>query len=159
MLKSYAGKKISQIMEKTTVDFISVASSIYHCFSFWILLWWCQMLTLFDIRHPALRGPGIYCLWLTPSVVNLVALHSAVRLKHHRWGRVSPERGAIASPQADATQGECSAWARWPLQYGGMTQHEDPGGCSLSSLPNATVPSLSSGISSPLCTPLCQSPG
>ena len=34
MLKSYAGKKISLIMEKTTVDFISVASSIYHCFSF-----------------------------------------------------------------------------------------------------------------------------
>ena len=35
MLKSYAGKKISLIMEKTTVDFvISVASSIYHCFFF-----------------------------------------------------------------------------------------------------------------------------
>ena len=32
MLKSYAGKKILQIMEKTTVDFVSVASSIYHCF-------------------------------------------------------------------------------------------------------------------------------
>ena len=34
MLKSYAGKKISLIMEKTTVDFISVASSIYHYFFF-----------------------------------------------------------------------------------------------------------------------------
>ena len=34
MLKSYAGKKISLIMEKTTVDFILVTSSIYHCFSF-----------------------------------------------------------------------------------------------------------------------------
>ena len=33
-LKSYAGKKISQVMEKTMVDFISVASSIYHCFFF-----------------------------------------------------------------------------------------------------------------------------
>ena len=32
MLESYAGKIILQIMEKTTVDFISVASSIYHCF-------------------------------------------------------------------------------------------------------------------------------
>ena len=32
MLKSYAGEKVSQIMEKTMVDFVSVASSIYHCF-------------------------------------------------------------------------------------------------------------------------------
>ena len=32
MLESYAGKKISQIMEKTTGDFISVVSFIYHCF-------------------------------------------------------------------------------------------------------------------------------
>ena len=38
MLKSYAGKKISLIMEKTTVDFISVASSTYHCFFFLDLL-------------------------------------------------------------------------------------------------------------------------
>ena len=34
MLKGYAGKKISQIMEKTTMDFVLVASSIYHCFFF-----------------------------------------------------------------------------------------------------------------------------
>ena len=34
-IKNYAGKKILQIMEeKTTVDFISVASSIYHCLFF-----------------------------------------------------------------------------------------------------------------------------
>ena len=33
-LKSYAGKKISQIMEKTTVDFILVTTSIYHYFLF-----------------------------------------------------------------------------------------------------------------------------
>ena len=32
MLTSYAGKKISQIMVETTVDFVSVASSIYDCF-------------------------------------------------------------------------------------------------------------------------------
>ena len=34
MLKSYAGKKILQILEKTTVDFVSVASRIYHCLFF-----------------------------------------------------------------------------------------------------------------------------
>ena len=37
IFKNYAGKKISQILEKTMVDSISVASSIYHC-SLWILL-------------------------------------------------------------------------------------------------------------------------
>ena len=34
MLKSYAGKKGLQILEKTTVDFVLVLSSIYHCFLF-----------------------------------------------------------------------------------------------------------------------------
>ena len=34
MLKSYARKKISLITEKTTVDFVLVASCIYHCFFF-----------------------------------------------------------------------------------------------------------------------------
>ena len=34
VLKSYAEKKISQIMEKTTVDFILVTTSIYHYFLF-----------------------------------------------------------------------------------------------------------------------------
>ena len=34
MLKNFEGKKISLIMEKTTVDVISVASSIYYCFFF-----------------------------------------------------------------------------------------------------------------------------
>ena len=33
-VKNYAGKKISQIMEKAIVDFILVASSIYHYFFF-----------------------------------------------------------------------------------------------------------------------------
>ena len=34
MLKSCAGKITSQIMEKTKVDFVSVASTIYHCVFF-----------------------------------------------------------------------------------------------------------------------------
>ena len=34
MLKSYAGKKISQVVKKTLVAFISVAFCIYHCFFF-----------------------------------------------------------------------------------------------------------------------------
>ena len=34
MLKSYARKKISLIIEKTTMDFVSVASSIYYIFFF-----------------------------------------------------------------------------------------------------------------------------
>ena len=42
------------------------------------------MLTSSDFRLPALRLLGIYCLWLSPSVVNIVSLHLAVRLKHHR---------------------------------------------------------------------------
>ena len=37
--KNYAGKKILQIIQKITVDFVSVASSIYYCFYFWHHLW------------------------------------------------------------------------------------------------------------------------
>ena len=59
MLKSYARKKILLFIQKTTVDFISVVSSIYSVFSFWIHLWWYQMLTPSDLRQPALRLPGI----------------------------------------------------------------------------------------------------
>ena len=89
MLKSCAGNKILQILEKTTVDFVSGASSIYHYFFFLGPLWWCQMLTPSDLRQPVGDFQGIYCLWLSPSVVNLVTLHSAVRLKHHRVGQNS----------------------------------------------------------------------
>ena len=75
MLKSYAGKKISQIMEKTTVDLTWVVFCIYQFLNLWIYLWWCQMFTLSDLRQPACsRLPGSYCLWLLPSVVNLVML-------------------------------------------------------------------------------------
>ena len=31
MLENHEGEKILQIVEKITVDFLSVASSIYHC--------------------------------------------------------------------------------------------------------------------------------
>ena len=34
MLKSYIGKKTLQILKKTTVAFMLVESSIYHCFFF-----------------------------------------------------------------------------------------------------------------------------
>ena len=86
MLKSYAGKKISQIMEKTTVDFILVACNIFHCFFFLD-----PLLVMSDVDPiwpyaVSLRLLGMYCLWLSPSVVNLVSLHSAVRLKHYSTG-------------------------------------------------------------------------
>ena len=42
------------------------------------------MLIPFDLKQSSLRLLGIYCLWLSPSVVNVVTLHPAVRLKHHR---------------------------------------------------------------------------
>ena len=100
MLKSYAGKKISPITEQTTVDFISVAFCIYHCFFFFfqIHFWWCQMLTPNDLRQLALRLPEICCLRFPPLVVNLVTLQSEVRLKPHgvgqksSWGGMFPLR-------------------------------------------------------------------
>ena len=83
MLKSYVGKKILQIMEKTTVDFISVVSSVTTVFLFWnvsgdVRCWPCLTLgTQFETPRDL----------LSPSLVNLIALHSAVRLKSQRAGQ------------------------------------------------------------------------
>ena len=135
-------------MENTTVDFVLVASSSGNCFSFLDCLWWYQMLTPSDLRLPALRLSGIYCLWLSPSVVNLVTLHSAVRLKHRRAGAESfLGSGAIVSRQAAASCRGVVCLSRISAAVWGLTQHQDPSGYSLSSLPKASV-------SSPLCPSL-----
>ena len=34
ILKNYTGEKITQIMKKTVVEFVSVESSVYRCFLF-----------------------------------------------------------------------------------------------------------------------------
>ena len=62
MLKSHAGKKILQIMEKTTVDFVLVASSIYH-YSFFLdpPMVMPDLDPLSDLRQSAPRLLGIYC--------------------------------------------------------------------------------------------------
>ena len=69
------------------MDFVLIASTICHFFLFWIYLWWCPMLTVSDLRQCADRMPGVYCLWLSPSVLNLVTLHSEVSLMTHRVGQ------------------------------------------------------------------------
>ena len=64
------------------------------------------------------RLPGIYCLWLTPSVVNVVTLHSAVRLKYHRARAESLlGSGLLFSLRLLVLIGEWSSWARWLLLY------------------------------------------
>ena len=55
MLKSYTGKKILQIMEKTTVDFASVASSVHHCFFFVDPPLVMSDVNPSDVRQPASR--------------------------------------------------------------------------------------------------------
>ena len=50
-------------------------------------------------------------------------------------------------------------WSMMTVAVWVMTQHWDPSGYSLSSLPKVSIPCFSSGVSSPLCPCLCQSPG
>ena len=111
------------------------------------------------VDSPPTPFPGIYCLWLTPIVVNLVTVYSAVRLKHHRARAESLLGSGLLFPL------RCC-----PLEGSGLPEHNgccsmvddslhwDPRVYSLSSLPRASVPSLSSGVSSPLCPHLCQNP-
>ena len=75
-------------MKKTTIAFLSVASCIYYCFFFLSGSAYgdfsCRphltLVRLFDIL------PVICCHWLSPSIVNMVPLHSAVQLKQCRAG-------------------------------------------------------------------------
>ena len=112
-----------------------------------------------SLVHTAPPLPGIFCLWLTPLVVNLVTLHSAVKLKHHR-ARAESLLGLrlLFSLRLLLLRGvDCLSTmvaALW-----GMTQHQGFGGYSLSSLPKASILSLSSGVSSPLSPHLSQSQG
>ena len=107
ILKSYAGKKMSLIMEKTTVGFFLVAFRILHYF-------FLSRSTFGDIK----------C-WpqLTPPVVSFscqfVTLHSAFRLNPHRVGQnPSWDWGYFYPWHCCCLWGECSAWAGWLFQCG-----------------------------------------
>ena len=160
MFKSYAGKKISQIMENM-VGFVLVASGIYHCFFFLG-----PPLVMSDgapvwPQAACWRLPGISCVWLTPSVVNLVTLHSAVRLKHHRTRSETLLRLGLFFPlRLLPLAGEWSAWVCWLLPYGEWLSTR---------IPASTISVLSPQSVSPVSPqaylvhtaphPLCRSPG
>ena len=69
------------------------------------------------------------------------------------WSRVISVGGATGSPQADAIQRGVLYLGKIAPAVWVMTQHRDPGGCSVSSLPRTNIPRLSSTVSSPLYPP------
>ena len=130
-------------MKKITMAFVSVASCIYHCFffSFWIYLWRCQMLTPSDLRQPVQ-----YFQWssVTGCLLQLLI-----------WSLCTQQSGLSTIGWGwTPTNREWSAWAGWLLCMG-LGLEPDPSGYFLSSLPKASVPSLSSSLSS-LLPHLCQ---
>ena len=70
-----------------------------------------------------------------------------------------PAGGATASPQADAIHKGVLCLREMAPAVWEMTQHVDPGGYFLSSLPRATNPRVSSSISSPLFPPYARTQG
>ena len=111
MLKSYAGKKISQIMEKTTVDLTWVVFCIYQFLNLWIYLWWCQMFTLSDLRQLVGYFQVCGCL-LQLLICSLYTQQSG--LSTVGWGSISPGVRAFVSPQASC----CSEWSVLPELVG-----------------------------------------
>ena len=120
-IKKLCRKEILQIMEKTMVDCISISSSIYHCNFFLHLPLVMSDGDLIWSQAACLSLPGIYYLWLTPSVVNLVRQHSAVKLRHHRAGQ-SPSWG-----QGYCFQSGCCHWeaSGLPEQDGSCSMEDD----------------------------------
>ena len=96
------------------------------------------------------------CLWLSPLVINLVTLHSAVRFRHHKAGAVFLACGAVVSLQAAAAWRGVVCLSTMAHIIWGMTQHRVPCGYSLSSFPKASVPSLSSHLQPTLLLPLLE---
>ena len=102
--------------------------------------------------------PVIYCLWLSPSFLYLVT-----RTQQSGLSTKGPRQRPSLGQDYCFPSGYChsegvvylspKAAAIWV-----MTQHWDPGSYSLSSVSKAATPSLSSGISSPLCPCLSLSP-
>ena len=111
------------------------------------------MLTQTNLRQPALRLPEICCLYLSPSVFNLVTLHSVVWPKPHSTGKNSSWDWSYCFPLGCS----CSEWSGLPKPDGCccIGVGSAPGSQQLlsSSLPKASITSLSSSISSPLCSP------
>ena len=132
-------------MKKTTVAFISVASVIYQ-FSFWICLWWCQILTLSDLRQPVWyfqRSAVTGCLFQL-LIWSLSTEQSYLSTIGQR--QIPPAVGAIVSPQVAAAWRGVVCLSRMITAYGGWLSM-DPGSYFLSSLPKASVPSLSLQVS------------
>ena len=132
-------------MEKTTVDFISVASSIYHCFfisrsiSDDVRCW------SYLILGSLLQLPGISYLWLSPLIVNLATLHSSVSLKPHKVGQNHSWVGGIVSPPAAAVQRGVLCLSRMAAAIWVMTQYRGPATLSVLSpkLPSPVSPQAS----------------
>ena len=98
--------------------------------------------------------PVICCHWLSPAIVNLLTVPSAVKLKHLRvrpnpfwFGDYCFPSGCYCWEGSGLSeQDDCCIW--------GLAQQRDPCGYFLTSLPKASAPSLSSSLSSPLCPTL-----
>ena len=112
-----------------------------------------------SLVHSTLPFPGIYCLWLSPSIVNLVTFHSAVMLKHQRAGAESLLWVGLLFPSG-CNRSEGSGV---PEHDGCCRLRDDPTLGSLQllfcSLHEASVPSFSSGISCSVLPCLCWNPG
>ena len=113
-----------------------------------------------SLVHSVPPFPGIYCPWFSSLVVNLVTLHSASGLNTTETGLIPSGVRAIVSPQGKATQRGVVCLSTMLLPSGGgLSFRILASTLSILSLPEASIPILFSGITSPLCLFLCQSPG
>ena len=97
-----------------------------------------------SLVHSAPPLPVIYCLWLSPSVVYLVTRTQQSGLSTKGPGqRPSWVWGCCLSPHATAARRGVVCLSMKAAADWGMTQHQDPHGSSLSSLPKASIPSHS----------------
>ena len=140
-------KKTFKIMKA----FVLVVSCIYHYFfSFWIHLWSCQMLTPSDLRQPVWY---FQCFVVTGCLLQLLIWSLCIQqsgLSTLGQGWIPPGVGAIISPQAAAAQSRVVCLSRM-FAVMGVGSALDLCSYFLSSLPKASVPSLSSSLSGPLC--------
>ena len=128
-------------------------------FSFWVCLWWCQMLTLCDLRQPV-----PYFQWSAVPGCLLQLFFWSLCTQQSGLSTIGPAESLLGwrilfSPQAAAAPRGMVCLSTMAAAVWGMSQHWDPGVYSLSSRPKlqSLVSLLASPVHSAPC--LCQSPG
>ena len=142
ILKSYAGKKIISNNEEDHSGFLLGSLWCLPLFlSFWICLWWCQILIPSDLRQPVgyFQGSADRGCLLQLLIWSLCTQQPHLSTIGRGW--IPSDVGAIFLPQAASARREVVSLSKMVDVYEGWLSTGIP-----AAIPKASIPSLSSSL-------------